>query len=619
MAVSTVTNRVAYQGNGSSAVFSFPYPIHAQSHLSVFIYNSSVTVGGIITPQVLNTDYSVQGTANAQGIYPSGFNIVMNSSPNSQAVMVLFRSSIITNAFAIGQGGPIPSTAINQELDYLTLINQRLQDQVTRAVRLPDGFYGTFDTSLPANLAQSANKRLIVNSTVTGWTFDDTAASYVPNSVIVAATNSSITSLGGAAAGQFLQSQGSSAPTWAAINLSSSTQIAGILPLVNGGTGISAVTQYGLIYASSATQLATVPSALAGLILISNGSSAPSFQTFAATNISSGSISVSFGGTGTATSYIQYGVLFASSATQLANTPAGGTDQPLIGNAGAAPSYQPLNLNSGSSVTGILNQPRGGTGTGTSFIQYGVMFASSATQMANTVAGGFDVPLVGNGAAAPSYRSLSLSSASSINGVLAASYGGTGLFNYGTGDMLFASAFTTMAKFSFAGSSGWILNWATDKPGWTPNPAITAIRSQYIMIGGAGTAGHGTTNTKIRCFDKVLTNVGSIVTYASSAPNGSTFTINEAGLYQIEYYDYDGVTETFQAGLSLNSNQLTTNIASISNSSLLLVSFGSGGLASSVSIWTGALAINDVVRAHTNGLPAFTSNAVRLSITKIGI
>ncbi len=465
--ISTVTNRVAYQGDGTSAVFAFPYQLQSQSHLAVFVFNTSAVVGGIITPMRLNTDYTFSGSANSQGIYPNGGNIVMNSTPNAQAIMVMFRSSVITNSFQVSQNGTIPSTALNQELDLLTLLHQRAQDLNTRSVRLPDGFFGTFDTSLPANILQSVGKRLIVNSTATGWTFDETAASYIPNTVIVAATNSSITSLGGAATGLFLQSLGSSAPTWTAVNVGSSTpapvtgilqqvnggtgtgtpwnafgvlyassaidtastpqggndipliggssipqfralplgsnsSVVGVLQSANGGTGIPGpLTQYALVYASSATQMAMIPSVQAGLLLQSNGSSPPVWGAFAASNIASGTIGVAFGGTGTSTSYIQYGVVFASSALQLANTPAGGTDIPLIGNTGAAPGYRSLPLQSGSSVTGTLGVQNGGTGTNTSYTQFGLIYASSATQMGTIPVGTSGWGVLSNGTAAP--------------------------------------------------------------------------------------------------------------------------------------------------------------------------------------------------------------------------
>ncbi len=175
MPISTVTNRVGYQGDGTSAVFAFPYRFHALTDLGVFVYNSSVAAGSIIQPQVLNTNYTLSATANAAGVYPNGGSVVFNSSPNAQSVIVIFRSSIITNGFVVGQNGSIPSVALNNEIDYLTLIAQRLQDQTSRSVRLADGHFGTFDPTLPADLGRIGSSTIMVNGQGTGLTMGPTA------------------------------------------------------------------------------------------------------------------------------------------------------------------------------------------------------------------------------------------------------------------------------------------------------------------------------------------------------------------------------------------------------------------------------------------------------------
>lgn len=477
MAISSVTNRVAYQANGSSAVFNFPYQFDASVELSVFLYNSSASAPALIIPQVLNTHYVISSTAQqTSGIYKFGADVVFNSSPGIEPVVVMFRSSVITNTFSIPQNGPVPSSGLNNALDHMTLIMQRLQDQTTRSVRLPDGMFTNFDPTLPANLRQSVGRRLVVGST--GWTFDELAVgNYIPNTVIVALTNSNVVSLGGAAAGLYLTSNGSSAPTWGplvlgsgavpvssisgilpvdnggtgtgtsyirygvafassatqmantaaggadvpllgnglaapsfrALTLSSGSSVAGTLPVGNGGTGQAAFTATALLFASSATQIASISSAADGRLLTSHGSSAPSFDAPAITSFNSGVLAVSFGGTGTGTAYIQYGVFFGSSATQMANTSAGGKDQPLVGNSGAAPSYQPINMASGSSVTGGLGVSNGGTGVTALAPQFGVVYMSSTTQMAVVPSAASGQFLQANGSSAPSFASVTVS------------------------------------------------------------------------------------------------------------------------------------------------------------------------------------------------------------------
>src|SRR3990167_10306385 len=213
MPISSVVNRVTYQGDGTSAVFSFPYEFHAQADLGVFVYNSTLTLANMVATQTLNTNFTISGTADAQGIYQNGGNVVFNSTPNSQAQIVIFRSSVITNTFSISQNGPISSSGLNKELDYLTLIAQRYQDQAIRTVRLLDGFAPTFDPTIPANLKSQANKALIVNSNATGWTFDDLLSeSYEQNQLLYSSDGSTADSLPGGVNGRVLMAHGSSAP-----------------------------------------------------------------------------------------------------------------------------------------------------------------------------------------------------------------------------------------------------------------------------------------------------------------------------------------------------------------------------------------------------------------------
>jgi hypothetical protein len=375
MPISTVTNRVEYQGDGTSAIFAFSSKVNAQSDIGVFGFNSSATSPGSVTPFTLNAGgafgYTISGNQDPSGVYPNGFNLILNSSPNPQTVIVLFRSSVLTNAFSVGQTGVISSTGLNNELDYLTMIAQRHQDQITRALRLHDGVAGSFDMSLPKDIRSNPGKFLVTNSNANGWILSDpNGGQYIPNTVIVAQNSSALASLGGAPTGYILQSQGSSAPSWQQISF---------------GSG-------------------PVPS---GAII--------------------GVLNVAQGGTGTGTSYIQYGVVFASSAFQMANTQAGGGDVPLLGNAGLAPSFRALPLSSGSSVTGTLPIVKGGTGNATPLNTNEVIIAASATAMGSVANGSQGQVLTANSGLAPTYQSLPPANLTAGSGILPVANGGTGV------------------------------------------------------------------------------------------------------------------------------------------------------------------------------------------------
>jgi len=177
MPISSVTNRVSYQCDGTSAVFAFPYRFHAHADLQGFIYNSSLSEPNIIRALELNASggfgFTVSATADQSNVYPNGGSVVLNSAPNAQCVIVVFRSSAITNGFSISKNGPIPSSGINNAFDYLTMLIQRGQDLLTRSVRLPDGYPRTFNPTLPNTIV--ASSVLMINSGATGFAIGPTA------------------------------------------------------------------------------------------------------------------------------------------------------------------------------------------------------------------------------------------------------------------------------------------------------------------------------------------------------------------------------------------------------------------------------------------------------------
>lgn len=111
--------------------------------------------------------------------------------------------------------------------------------------------------------------------------------------------------------------------------------------------------------------------------------------------------------------------------------------------------------------------------------------------------------------------------------------------------------------------------------------------------------GYGSTNDKIRRWTTTGKNVGTAITYADSAANGASFTINEDGLYSISYVDQ--FVGSSALGISVNSNQLTTSIAGISAADVRFFSHTSAANLGYVCGGTLLLLAGDVVRCHTEG------------------
>jgi len=159
--------------------------------------------------------------------------------------------------------------------------------------------------------------------------------------------------------------------------------------------------------------------------------------------------------------------------------------------------------------------------------------------------------------------------------------------------------------------------------GSTGIPLDLTVAQLITMLSGAtksqvkltGPNGYGSGNTKIRRYSTALINTDSDMTYADHATNGMSVTINAAGLYFIVTTDVRTATAS-QVGISKNSNQLTTDINAITNADRLGYTVAAAGLHASVSCLV-PLAVNDVIRAHQNGVCDDTSNTSYFEIIKV--
>lgn len=355
--ISSLTNRVGYQGDGTSAVFNFQYEFHADADLDVFIWNSARIVA--TENKVLNTHYSISGVKDAQNRYTNGANVIFNSTPAVGDHIVITRDMAPSQPFNLRFNQVIPNVELVKALDRLALVEQRLGEYIGRGVRLSDSFPLPFDATLPDRLPKNAP--IIVNSAGIGMAVGVVAF------------------------------DGTTAATYF-----------GILPVANGGTGVDFSLLTGIIYSpGNNTTFDRIQFGQEGYVLTAHGSSAPTFDAFAVNLINSGVLSVAFGGTGTGTGYIQYGVVFASSALQMANTDAGGADVPLLGNGAAAPSFRAISLPSNSSVVGILPQSKGGTGTQSSFTLAALIYQAGANHYGQILTGNSGDVLTSNGAGVP--------------------------------------------------------------------------------------------------------------------------------------------------------------------------------------------------------------------------
>jgi len=302
-----------------------------------------------------------------------------------------------------------------------------------------------------------------------------------------------------------------------AVSYLSSLTLGSALVATSGGTGQSSYAVGDLLYANTTTSLAKLADIATGNALISGGvTTAPSWGKIGLTTHVDGTLAATNGGTGTATvttGDILYGGTTSNTWAKLA---AGTAGQLLQTNGAAAPTwvnaptftgvssfsagstgFTPTTATTGAvSLAGTLGAGYGGTGQSTYTIG-DILYASAATTLSKLSAGTAGYLLQANGAAAPSWvaaptftgvSSFSAGStgftpttattgAVSLAGTLGAGYGGTGQSTYSVGEILYASAATTLTKLA-AGTAGYLLqaNGAA-APSWVAAPTFTGVSS----------------------------------------------------------------------------------------------------------------------------------------------
>ena len=155
-----------------------------------------------------------------------------------------------------------------------------------------------------------------------------------------------------------------------------------------------------------------------------------------------------------------------------------------------------------------------------------------------------------------------------------------------------------------------------EKASGKPNLIITNTKLDVMN----GTTGVGSTNTRIRRFLTVNTNTGEGVdwTFTQSATLGDSVTILRSGVYSVYYIEYQQVTNGY-FGVSINSTQLSTSIATINTAHIFSSMMTSGSNNSAISqSRTSYIASSSVLRAHTQGA-VFTNSDTnnRLIIERI--
>ena len=191
-------------------------------------------------------------------------------------------------------------------------------------------------------------------------------SSYAVGDILYASTSTALSKLADVAVGNALISGGIGvAPAWGKITLTN--HVSGILPIGNGGTGLSAWTTNGLFY-GGASSMGQTAAPTTGQIVVGSAGGVPVFVSMSsdATITAAGALTIA----ANAVSYAKFQQIaglsvFGNSTAGAANGAAitGTANQVLrVDSAGTALGFGTINLASGNAVTGTLGGANGGTG-----------------------------------------------------------------------------------------------------------------------------------------------------------------------------------------------------------------------------------------------------------------
>lgn len=222
MTISTQTNRVSYTGNGVTTAFAFAYYFLSDSDLKVYKDG---------TLQTITTHYTVSGAGN-----PAGGTVTFLTAPANSLSVVILRDPAITQATDYVANDPFPAATHEDALDKLTMIAQRLDDRMDRAMTLSDTDISGASVTLPTPVANKGLKwnaaaTAIVNTTedidgiATAAAASAAAAAASASTASTQASNAS-TSAGNASTSATNASNSASAASTSATNASNSASAA---------------------------------------------------------------------------------------------------------------------------------------------------------------------------------------------------------------------------------------------------------------------------------------------------------------------------------------------------------------------------------------------------------
>lgn len=141
MTVAATPYKESYAGNGVTTVFSVPFYFLADTDLVVSDVNNTT---GVITPLVLNVDYTVTGTGT-----PTGGAVTVTTATATGHTLTIERSLVEDQPTHFVDGDPLPASGLEQALDRIVMLYQQAKTALDRAAKFAVGSPSSSDLPEP--------------------------------------------------------------------------------------------------------------------------------------------------------------------------------------------------------------------------------------------------------------------------------------------------------------------------------------------------------------------------------------------------------------------------------------------------------------------------------------
>lgn len=172
MAIDSTNRRNDYLGNGTQDTYDYGFKIFDQSDLVVTVRNPTTDVETTLT---LTTDYTVTGVGDKTGgsitLVDGGQDWIDESSFLAEDwALTIRRVRSLKQETSIRNQGSFHPEIYEDALDHLVMVDQQQQEEIDRAVKLPETISTSdFDPSLPANIVGASGKVIVTTEDGDGF------------------------------------------------------------------------------------------------------------------------------------------------------------------------------------------------------------------------------------------------------------------------------------------------------------------------------------------------------------------------------------------------------------------------------------------------------------------